>query len=92
MHAEEVVAAVDPTSHLQVKNCIHFVKLAIDATMMPDSATNLSESIQPRPLLIPRITMPPRPTNFDVVDGTPLHRMTPYRHIVFQKRCPQEGK
>jgi hypothetical protein len=45
--------------------------------MMSDNATKLSESVQPRPLSIPRITMAPRPTNVDVVDGTPLHRMTP---------------
>jgi hypothetical protein len=86
MHAEEVVAAVDPPSHLQVKkNCIHFARLVIGATMTPDIATNLCESVQPRPLSIPCSTMPARPANVDVVDGTPCRRLTPYRHLVFQK-------
>jgi hypothetical protein len=61
---------------LKSKICIHFVRLAIDATMTLGSATNMCESVQPRPLLRPRFTMTLISTNIDAVDGTPLRRMT----------------
>jgi hypothetical protein len=35
-------------------------RLAINATMVPDGATTLCESINPHPTLRPHCTMPPR--------------------------------
>jgi hypothetical protein len=91
--APEVAASVFREPIFRRNPCIDLARPAVNATMMPDSATALREFIKPCPSPRLRCSMPPRPANDDVVDKTPLHRSTPdhsSQHLL-QKRCPQEG-
>jgi hypothetical protein len=49
-HDIEAITAIKPSINLQDKNCVIFVIHAIDASMIPDSASTVRESITPSPV------------------------------------------
>jgi hypothetical protein len=61
----------------------------VDATMTPDSASALHESINKSPTPRPRCTTLPRPSVVDEVEEHRIHRTTTPRHHVFQNDAPK---